>query len=49
MSGGAGYVLSRGALNKFIFEALPNTTACTNATTAEDVNVAICLHSVGVE
>ncbi|PAV61977.1 hypothetical protein WR25_23218 [Diploscapter pachys] len=30
MSGGAGYVLSRGALEKFITKALPNKSICSN-------------------
>lgn len=47
MAGGAGYVLSRAALKRFIkgFE----TGVCTNFTTLEDVGLGTCMESMGVQ
>ncbi|VDM24585.1 unnamed protein product [Toxocara canis] len=49
MSGGAGYVLSRGALTAFVERALPNSSLCSaDDTVNEDVEMGKCLENVGV-
>lgn len=49
MSGGAGYVLSREALRKFIEEGLPDKTKCRqDPGGAEDVEMGKCLENVNV-
>ncbi|XP_076070043.1 glycoprotein-N-acetylgalactosamine 3-beta-galactosyltransferase 1-like [Oratosquilla oratoria] len=49
MSGGAGYILSRSALKKFVTEAMTNSSVCRpDEHGAEDVEMGKCLMNVGV-
>ncbi|XP_071962036.1 glycoprotein-N-acetylgalactosamine 3-beta-galactosyltransferase 1-like [Antedon mediterranea] len=49
MSGGAGYVLSKEALDRFVNKALPNGDKCSaSGSGAEDVELGKCLQNVGV-
>ncbi|KAE9549514.1 hypothetical protein FO519_007278 [Halicephalobus sp. NKZ332] len=49
MSGGAGYILSREAVKKFVKEAIPDPKKCSNSTDGdEDTQIGACLESVGV-
>ncbi|XP_013399330.1 glycoprotein-N-acetylgalactosamine 3-beta-galactosyltransferase 1 isoform X2 [Lingula anatina] len=48
MSGGAGYVLSKAALELFVVKGLDDTSKCPGGTGPEDLNMGVCMEKLGV-